>query len=134
MGTFYDKLLGKLRSTDPDAGGGGGGHVVQQYFVEATLVDGANISWNLNTGQTATVVLAGNRVLDNPTNMKAGATYILRVVQDGTGTRTLTYGLAYKWPAGVAPVLTAGSGGAVDLICFYCDGTNMLGQANLDFS
>lgn len=106
----------------------------QQNFAEATLSDGANISWNLNTQQTATVTLAGNRTLDNPTNLVAGGTYLIRVVQDGTGSRTLAYGTAYKFPGGTDPVLTTGSGGAVDLLTFYCDGTNMLGVFTGDFS
>lgn len=105
----------------------------QQNFDEQTLSDGANISWNLNTQQTATVTLAGNRTLNNPTNLKAGATYLIRVVQDGTGSRTLAYGSAYDFPGGTAPVLTSGSGGAVDLLTFYCDGTNMLGVFTGDF-
>jgi len=105
----------------------------QQYFVEQTLVDGANISWDLDAEQTATVTLTGNRILDNPTNLKAGGTYILRVVQDGVGTRTLTYGSAYKFSGGAAPTLSTGIG-AVDLLTFYSDGTNMNGTFVGDFS
>lgn len=104
----------------------------QQYFGEATLTDGANIAWNLENAQTAKITLGGNRTLDNPTNMQAGATYMLRVIQDGTGSRTLSYGTAYKWPAGAAPTLTTAAN-AVDVISFYCNGTQMLGVAQKDF-
>jgi len=38
----------------------------QQYYGEASLTDGANISWNLDNAQTAEVTLGGNRTLDNP--------------------------------------------------------------------
>ena len=103
----------------------------QQYYGEATLTDGANISWNLDNAQTAEVTLEGNRTLDNPTNMKAGATYILRVEQDSSGSRTLAYGNAYKFPGGTDPVLTTG-GGSIDILSFYCDGTSMNGVATLD--
>jgi hypothetical protein len=105
----------------------------QQNFDAATLTDGANIAWNLNTGQTATVVLGGNRTLDNPTNMKDGASYALLVKQDATGGRTLTYGTAYKWPGGTPPTLSTGAN-AVDLLTFYSDGTNMYGTNLLNFS
>jgi hypothetical protein len=98
----------------------------QQYFGEATLTDGTNISWDLDTAQSAKVTLEGNRTLSNPTNMKAGATYILRVIQDGTGGRTLAYGNAYQWPSGITPTLSTGIG-AIDLLSFYCDGTDMYG-------
>lgn len=103
----------------------------QQYFVENTLVDGANIAWNLDLNQTATVTLTDNRTLDNPTNMRAGGTHIVRVVQDATGSRTLAFGSAYKWMGGVAPTLTT-TANAVDILTFYTDGTDMLGAATLD--
>lgn len=105
----------------------------QIYFAETTLADGANISWDLDDNQTTEVTLAGNRTLDNPTNKQAGSTYILKVTQDGTGSRTLAYGSEYKWAGGVAPVLSTAAG-AIDIITFYCDGTNMYGSALLSFS
>lgn len=103
----------------------------QQFFAEVPLSDGANIAWDLDLNQTATVTLAGNRTLDNPTNQNAGSTYIIRVVQDPTGTRTLAFGSAYQWSGGTAPTLTATSN-AVDVLTFYSDGTNMLGDFTLD--
>lgn len=92
---------------------------------EQTLTDGANISWDADSGHAAVVTLGGSRTLDNPTNLVVG-TMVLRVVQDGTGSRTLAYGSAYKWSGGTAPTLTL-TGAAVDLLTFYCDGTNLYG-------
>lgn len=105
----------------------------QQGFGEQVLADGANIAWDLDLEQTATVTLAGNRQLDNPTNMVAGHTYILRVVQDGAGNRTLTYDTAYLFPDGTAFTLSTG-GGEVDILTFYSDGTNMYGVGQTNFS
>lgn len=107
-----------------DLPGAGGGGDAGPSFDPQTLVDGANISWDMDDGGSADVTLAGNRTLDNPTNMVDGAIYRLRIIQDGTGTRTLAYGAAYLWPGGVAPTLTA-TAGAVDIITWLCDGTNM---------
>ena len=90
------------------------------------LTDGATISWNVAAGMVATVTLGGNRTLANPTNLKVG-TYILHVIQDGTGSRTLTFSSSYKWPAGVAPILTT-TIGARDLLSFVSDGTNLYGS------
>lgn len=98
------------------------------FFGEAELTDGANISWNVGTQPAARVTLAGDRILDDPTNMKAGATYILRVLKTA-GTETMDYGDAYLWPSGVAPVLTSG----IDILSFYSDGTNMYGAFLGDF-
>lgn len=91
-----------------------------------TLTDGASISWNAALGQVATVTLGGNRTLANATNLKVG-TYILHIIQDGTGSRTLSFASQYKWPAGVAPTLTT-TIGARDLISFVSDGTLMYGS------
>jgi hypothetical protein len=104
-----------------------------QNFNEFALTDATNISWNLDDAQAATVTLAGNRTLDNPTNMKAGGTYIIRVLQDGTGGRTLLYGSAYKWAGGTPPTLSTGAND-VDILTFYSDGTNMFGVIQQDFS
>ena len=91
-----------------------------------TLTDGATISWDTNLGQIATVTLGGNRVVAAPSNLKVG-TYILHVIQDGTGSRTLTWNSIFKWPAGVAPVLTT-TAAARDVFSFVCDGTNLYGS------
>ncbi len=99
----------------------------QLYAKQRKLIDATNIKWDLNTNQAAIVTLAGNRTLDNPTNMKAGASYTLIVVQDGTGSRTLAYGANYKWPSGSAPVLSTAAN-AIDILTFVSDGTNMLGS------
>jgi hypothetical protein len=105
----------------------------QQNFTEATLTDGASIAWNMNTQQVAKVTLGGNRALANPTNLVAGGTYVLRVIQDATGSRTLSYGTAYKWASGVAPTLSTAAS-AVDILSFYSDGANLYGVAQVGFA
>jgi hypothetical protein len=94
-------------------------------IIQQTLTDGANISWDADLGHAATVTLAGARTLDDPTNLVVG-TLVIKVIQDATGSRTLAYGSAYKWAGGTAPTLTA-TANAVDLLTFYCDGTNLYG-------
>ena len=81
-----------------------------------TLTDGANISINLADSNNFTVTLGGNRTLDNPTNIVAGQTGSIFIVQDGTGSRTLAYGSYYDFATGTAPTLTAGAANAVDRI------------------
>ena len=90
-----------------------------------TLTDAATITWNTTLGTVATVTLGGNRTISNPTNLRVG-TYMLIVKQDATGSRTLTWGTSYKFPAGVKPTLTT-TANAIDIISFFCDGTNMFG-------
>ncbi|HJN60304.1 MAG TPA: hypothetical protein QF630_04600 [Alphaproteobacteria bacterium] len=104
-----------------------------QNFNATTLTDGANISWDVSANQVTSVTLAGNRTLDNPTNMQDGATFVLTAKQDGTGSRTLSYGAAYKWPGGVAPTLSTGAND-IDILTFVSDGTSMFGVIQQDFS
>lgn len=98
-----------------------------------TLTDGASIDWNANSGAVATVTLGGNRTMNAPTNLKVG-TYILKVIQDGTGTRLISsWNAVFKWAGGTAPTLSTGAG-AVDIITFFCDGTNLYGVAQNAFA
>ena len=99
--------LGETTSTDQLEG---------RYAVEvATLTDGANISVDLGANQNFTVTLAGNRTLDNPTNIVVGQTGSIFIVQDGTGSRTLSFGSYYDFAGGTAPTLTT-TASAVDRI------------------
>jgi len=58
---------------------------------------------------------------------------VLVVKQYSTGGQTATWPGTVKWPDGTAPTLSTGNN-AVDIICFYYDGTNYYGSASLDFS
>jgi hypothetical protein len=94
--------------------------------IAQTLTDGATINWNLNNGGVATVTLGGNRTIAAPTNMKVGV-YILHVIQDATGSRTMTWNSVFKWSAATAPTLQT-TAGRRDIFSFVSDGTNMYGS------
>jgi hypothetical protein len=91
-----------------------------------TLTDGATVSWDTSLGRVATVTIGASRTMAAPTNLKVG-TYILSVIQGGSGSYTITWNGVFKWPAGVAPSLTT-TVGARDLFTFYSDGTNLYGS------
>ena len=80
-----------------------------------TLTDGANISVDLAASNNFTVTLAGSRTLDNPTNIVAGQSGSIFIVQDGTGSHTLAYGSYYDFAGGTAPTLSTAAN-AVDRI------------------
>lgn len=80
-----------------------------------TLTDGANISIDLADSNNFTVTLAGNRTLDNPTNIVAGQSGSIFIVQDSTGSRTLAFGSYYDFAGGTAPTLSTAAD-AVDRI------------------
>ena len=104
----------------------------QAYSKTNDLVDAANIATDCSLGNVHRVVLFGNRTLDNPTNMKDGATYIWIVTQDITGGRTLSFGTAFKFAGGTAPTLTTDPS-AIDIISGVSDGINIYVNTGFDF-
>jgi hypothetical protein len=81
----------------------------------STLTDGATITPDFALANNYTVTLGGNRTLANPTNLTAGQSGSIFVVQDGTGSRTLAYGSFWDFIGGTAPTLTT-TANAVDRI------------------
>lgn len=84
---------------------------------EVTLTDAATITVDMSTFINAVVTLGGNRTLGNPTNEKVGQTGFIRIVQDGTGSRTLSYGTDWEFASGTAPVLSTAA--AAQDVLFY---------------
>jgi len=110
----------------------------RQQTVQGTdLTDASSISWNLDTQATTTLLMTSGvgatRVLANPTNLVKGGTYVLKITQDGAGSRALTYGNIFKWASGVAPVLSTAAN-AIDVLTFYSDGVNMYGTIQKGFA
>ena len=67
--------------------------------------DGATVTFDLSLGNVHTVTLGGNRTLAL-SNGSTGQVFIVRLLQDGTGSRTVTWFSTIKWPGGVTPTLT----------------------------
>lgn len=97
------------------------------YSPTITLTDGASISWDTATGQVATVTLGGNRTMAAPTNLVNGAFYALEIIQDGTGSRTLSWNSVFKFTGATAPTLSTAAS-SKDYITFRSDGTNLYEQ------
>jgi hypothetical protein len=86
-----------------------------------TESDGATVTidWSdLTKGLIRTVTLGGNRTLAY-SNVTIGQAILLRVVQDGVGSRTLAWPSGSKFPGGVAPTLSTAAA-AVDSFMIYC--------------
>jgi len=98
-----------------------------------SLTDGANISVDFNSGQNFAVQLGGNRTLDNPTNCVPGQTGSIFVIQDGDGSRTLSFGTNYKFPGGTAPTLSTGASACdrIDYITFTSSNVHAIATLNV---
>jgi len=91
----------------------------------SALTDGATITPDFAVANNFSVTLGGNRTLANPTNLTAGQSGVIRIAQDGTGSRTLAYGSYFKFPQGTAPTLTT-TASAVDVLCYYVESTTRI--------
>lgn len=100
-----------------------------RYSVEvATLTDGATITPDFEANQNFTVTLGGNRTLANPSNVtsdKVGQVGSIFVVQDGTGSRTLSFGSNWDFIGGTAPTLST-TASAVDRIDYIVRSTTSI--------
>ena len=95
--------------------------------VEDTLTDGATITWDVIDSPVAKVTLAGNRTLSAPsgTTPIAGQFVSLLIIQDGTGSRTITWNAVYEFAADTAPTLTT-TASLGDLFTFRYNGAKWL--------
>ena len=66
---------------------------------EDTLTDGSTVAWDVIASPVAKVTLGGNRTIAAPsgTSPAAGQFVALTVIQDGTGSRTLTWNAVYEF-------------------------------------
>lgn len=90
---------------------------------DQTLTDAANIAWDMSAGNHAHVTLTDNRTLSAPTGETAGQSGFLRVIQDGTGSHTLTWNAAYKFPNGNDEKIS-GTASSTTLYEYYVRGSD----------
>ena len=90
-----------------------------------TLTDGATITPDFATSNNYTVTLAGNRTLANPSNLTAGQSGSIFILQDGTGSRTLAFGSYWDFASGTAPTLTTDAS-AVDRVDYIVRSTTSI--------
>jgi hypothetical protein len=83
------------------------------------LTDAATVNVDASLSDNFRLTLGGNRTLANPTNLRDGQVINIRLIQDGTGGRTLAYGSKYKFPGGTAPVLSTAASARDFMSCQY---------------
>ena len=97
--------------------------VVNSASGSAALVD-------FTQGPNQKVVLTANSTLTFTVPTYPGSCRI-KLVQDSTGSRTVTWPASVKWPSGTAPTLTT-TASHTDIVNLYFDGTNFYGTSSLD--
>ena len=113
--TITDAANGDISFTN-----NGTGNVVfndAAYNPETSLTDASTITWDAQAMPITKVTLTDNRILAAPTNGAAGQFISLLIIQDATGSRTLTWNAVFEFPSETAPVLTT-TGALADLFVF----------------
>lgn len=117
--SFSGAHNGSIGATTPSSG-----KFLYAYSPEITLTDAASIAWDASLGQVAKVTLGGSRTFAAPTNLQTGAMYSVFLIQDATGSRTVSWNTAFAFTGGTAPTLSTAAN-AVDQIAFRYDGTKL---------
>ena len=92
---------------------------------EATLTDASTVTINALTQSVSKVTLGGNRTIGLASGGVAGAFISILVIQDGTGSRTVSWNAAYEFAADTAPTLTT-TANLGDLFVFRYNGAKWL--------
>lgn len=93
-------------------------HSTGAYQALQSTGDGATVTFDMSASNINSVTLGGNRTLA-VSNVSVGQCFMLRLTQDGTGSRTVTWFTTIKWAGGAAPTLTTTAAKA-DLFGFLC--------------
>lgn len=91
----------------------------------STLADSATITPDFSTNNNFTVTLGDNRVMANPSNLVAGQSGSIFIVQDATGSRTLSWGSYWDFIGGTAPTLST-TANAVDRVDYVVRSTTSI--------
>jgi len=96
-------------------------------MTEDTLTDASTIVWNVITSPVAKVTIADNRTMAAPsgTTPAAGQFVSLLIIQDGSGSRTITWNAVYEFTGDVSPTLTT-TAAKGDLFTFRYNGSKWL--------
>jgi hypothetical protein len=97
-------------------------------YTEETVTANTSTAYTIDlaNGTVQILTLTGNCTFTFPT-AAAGKSFIMLLKQDGTGSRTVTWPAAVKWPGGTAPTITA-TASKLDKYIFTSDGTNWYGS------
>jgi len=99
-----------------------------------TLTSAATITPDFADSNNFTCTLGHNATIANPTNLTAGQSGSIFLVQDGTGSRTASWGSSWDFAGGTAPTLTTDAS-AVDRVDYIVRTTTSIhAVATLNYS
>lgn len=94
----------------------------------------STVVWNVSKGYNASLLLNSNKILFFE-QLTPGDYGTIKLIQDATGSRTLTLPSNSKVSGGGAGVLTLSTtANAIDIATFYYDGLNLFWNISTNFS
>ena len=122
----------------PKAGGTMTGTLVAKVATTATWTDtnvSGNATWNFDNYQNFVITLTGNTTFVNPSTENVGQSGFFAIIQDGTGSRTVSLGTDWETAAAAGLTLTA-TASATDLVPYLVVASNriLLGTPQLAFA
>ena len=90
------------------------------------------VTLSLSSGTVLSYTLTGNCTFTMPT-ATSGTSFIVKLIQDGTGSRTATF-TGVKWPGGTAPTITTTATTGLDILSFVCINSVWYGTAAQAFA
>jgi hypothetical protein len=91
----------------------------RSYSAQTTVAVSVNntVGYNFGTSNNFVTTLTNNATLKNPINQEPGQSGIIYMIQDGTGSRTLSFGTYWEFEGGTAPTLSTAAN-AVDVLIY----------------
>jgi len=87
------------------------------------------IDWADGANQKVTLTASCTFTFNNATN---GQTYLLKLIQGGSGSYTISLPGSVAWPANTPPTLSTAVG-KIDIVTLYFDGANYFGNFVLGY-
>lgn len=118
-----------------------GSNTFSGLVVIGATITHSSVYDNGNSGSSKTINFANGQHQKITLNDSPGITisapgvgiYYLRIVQDGTGNRTITWITSMYWPNGL-PIVLSTAGGSIDRLAIEYDGTNCWVSYATDYS
>ena len=98
------------------------------------LTSAATITIDMADSNNFSVTLAHNATFANPSNDTAGQSGSIFITQDGTGSRTASWGTDWEFAGGIAPTLTTTAAASDRIDYVIKSGTSIQAVATLNLS
>ena len=99
------------------------------------MTSGATVTPDFADSNNYSLTLGQNLTIANPSNLTAGQSGSIFLVQDATGSRVASWGSYWDFAGGTAPTLTANAANAVDRIDYVVrSSTSIHAVATLNYS